>query len=308
MLDFVDNFKIQINYAKFNIRAFMAIKNTVLGDKLTQALEKKNTDINLFVWKGRKVEKDGKFVQEEKKLVDCTEAELRGFYAHCESMLNNESEKDPGRYVLIKITKDQRMRCNTELFLRWLNTEHAIPRFRFLEALNGFFDTNKDQIDPKTFPIGEIIEDCPEEFADIPSSWVHTGCLYQLGHFDKKHLTLSFILKQGVWFTTQESKDLTEKDADGNLRDRLDVVKEKLKLPQAVRIHTKSTGLSYAQLRALINLKSKKYSDLTTDQLRLLRDRILFNLEDEAKAHAKQWEERKRQIEQVCEAKGFTLS
>lgn len=285
----------------------MAIKNTVLGDKLTEAFEKKSTDMNLFVWKGRKIEKDGKFIQEEKKLVDCTLAELRGFYNHCHSMLYNESEKDPGRYVLLRITKNQRTRCNTELFLRWLNTEHSIPRFKFLEALNGFFDTNKDQIDPKTFPIGEIIKDCPEEFSDIPSSWVLDGCLDQLGRFDKKHLTLSFILKQGLWFTTQESKELTEKDANGNLRDRLEVVKEKLKLPQAVRIHTKSTGLSYSQLRALINLKSKKYSDLTTDQLRLLRDRILFNLEDEAKAHAKQWEARMKQIEQVCEAKGFEL-
>lgn len=286
----------------------MANKNTVLGDKLVEALEKKSSDINSFVWKGRKVEKDGKFVQEEKKLLDCTEAELRSFYSHCESMLNNESDKDPGRYVLLRITKDQRVRCNTELFLRWLETEHSIPRFKFLEALRSFLDNHKDQVDPRNFPIGEIVENCPEEFSDIPSNWVLDGCLDQLGRFDKKHLTLSFILKQGLWFTTQESKDLTEKDANGNLRDRLEVVKEKLKLPGTVRIHTKPTGLSYTQLRALINLKSKKYSDLTTDQLRLLRDRILFNLEDEAKAHAKQWETRKSQIEQVCEAKGFTLA
>ena len=124
----------------------MANKNTILGDKLTEAFEKKSSDINSFIWKGRKVEVDGKFVQEEKKLVDCTEKELRGFYKHCESMLYNESERDPGRDTLQRITKDQRLRCNTELFLRWLEVEYGIPRFKFMEALREFLDKHKDKI------------------------------------------------------------------------------------------------------------------------------------------------------------------
>lgn len=279
-----------------------------IKEKLTEALERKNNDINSFVWKGRKVEVNGKFVQSEKFLVDCSENELRGFYAHCDSMLNNESEKDPGRYVLIKLIKDQRMRCNVELFLRWLEEKNALPRFKFLEALKSFLETNKDVVDPETFPIGQIIrEGCPEEFEDIPASLVMEGCLNKLGRFNKKHITLSFILKQGLWFTAQESKDLAEKDANKNIRDRIEVVKERLKLPAAVRIHTNPTGLSYAQLRALINLHSQQYNKLTTDQLTLLRNRILFDLEDDARTHAEQWEARKKQIELVCEAKGYTL-
>lgn len=279
-----------------------------IKEKLTEALERKNNDINSFVWKGRKVEVDGKMVQSEKYLMDCSEHELRGFYAHCDSMLNNESEKDPGRYVLINITKDQRMRCNVELFLRWLEEENALPRFKFLEALQGFLETNKDAVDPATFPIGQILhQGCPEEFEDIPAELVVEGCKDKLGRFNKKHITLSFILKQGLWFTAQESKELTEKDASKNIRDRIEVVKEKLKLPERVRIHTNPTGLSFAQLKSLINLRSQKYSKLDTDQLVLLRDRILFDLEDDARKHAEQWEVRKKQIEAVCEAKGFTL-
>lgn len=279
-----------------------------IKEKLTEALERKNNDINSFVWKGRKVEVDGKFVQSEKYLMDCSEYELRGFYAHCDSMLHNESEKDPGRYVLIDITKDQRMRCNAELLLRWLEEKNALSRFSFLEALRGFLETNKDIVDPATFPIGQILKDgCPAEFEDIPAELVVEACLKKLGRFNKKHITLSFILKQGLWFTAQESKELTEKDASKNIRDRIEVVKEKLKLPATVRIHTNPTGLSYAQLRALINLRSQQYHKLTTDQLNLLRDRILFDLEDDARAHAEQWEVRKKQIEAVCEAKGYTL-
>ena len=44
-----------------------------------------------------------------------------------------------------------------------------------------------------------------------------------------------------------------------------------------------SKGLSYSALRSMVNLKSKKYSDLTTEQLLTLRNRILFALEADVK-------------------------
>lgn len=282
-----------------------------MGSKLAEAIEKKKTDINSFIWKGRKVEVNGQFVQEEVRLVDASERQLNDFFNHCQSMLTNKSEKDPGRYPLLNIIKDQRMRCNAELFLRWLEDPEGVgyPRFKFLEALRGFLDTNKGIVDPDTFPIYKVLnsDQCPTEFADIPCSVILEGCLDRLGRFDKKHLTLSFILKQGLWFTPQESKDLTIKDDNGNVRDRIEVVRENLKLPSAIKIHVNPRGLSYAQLRSMINLKSKKYSDLTSDQLRLLRDRILFSLEDDVRMHAEQWEMRKQQIIQVMQSKGMTL-
>ena len=287
------------------------MSSTYLGTKMAEAIERRKADINSFVWKGRKVEVDGQFKQEEKRLVDCSEAELRSFYDHCQSMLYNKSDKDPGRYVLLGIIKDQRVRCNAELFLRWLEDpeEVGFPRFKFLEALRGFLDTNRETVDPTTFQINGVLksDQCPTEFADIPCSIVLEGCLDRLGRFDKHHLTLSFILKQGLWFTPQESKDLAIKDENGNIRDRIEVVRENLKLPTTIKIHTSPKGLSYSQLRSMINLKSKKYSDLTTDQLKLLRDRILFSLEDDVRWHADQWEERKKQIIKVMESKGYSL-
>ena len=77
-------------------------------EKLASAIDRKNNDINSFIWKGRKQEVNGVLVQEEKRLVDCTEEELRGFYAHCDSMLYNTNKDYPGRYVLLDIIKDQR--------------------------------------------------------------------------------------------------------------------------------------------------------------------------------------------------------
>lgn len=277
-------------------------------EKLASAIDRKNNDINSFVWKGRKQEVNGQLVQEERRLVDCTEEELRSFYAHCNSMLYNTSKDYPGRYVLLDIIKDQKQRCNAELFLRWLEQEKSMPRFRFLEALVAFLDINKDAIDPKEYPIEGTMSGCPKEFGDIPTEIVREGCLDRLGKFNKQHITLTFILKQGLWFTAQESKDLVEKDPKtGQIRDKIEVVKERLGLKSTAPLYVTPKGLSYSQLRSMVNLKSKKYTELTTDQLKVLRNRILYSLADDVKFHIQQWEARKAQIKMVCDAKGFTL-
>lgn len=278
-----------------------------MKEKLAAAIAKKNNDINTFIWKGRKVEVNGQLVQEEKRLVDCSEEELRTFYNHCESMLYNDSKEYPGRYVLLDIIKDQRERCNAELFLRWLEQERSVPRYTFLASLRVFLDNNKG-IDTKEVFISEaLVGDCPTEFARLPIDVVLEGCLDKLGKFNKQHITLTFILKQGLWFTQQESKDLTEKTATGEFREKADVAKERLGLKPSVNLYMTPKGLSFTQLRAMVNLKSKKYSELTTPQLETLRNRILFSLEDEVKFHISQWETRKNQIKMVCDAKGFTL-
>lgn len=286
-------------------------ETTLIGSKLSEALENKKNDINSVIWKGRKVEINGKFYQEEKRLVDCSEEELNEHYDHCNSMLYNKSENDPGRYVLLNIIKDQRNRCNAELFLRWLEDKDGsirISRFSFREALVAFFNKNSN-IDAATFPISRVVnsEQCPSEFENIPSSLILEGCLDRLGKFNKKHITLSFIMKQGLWFAPQETKDFVEKDENGNVRDRIEIVRERLKLPDTIQLKTNPRGLSYAQLHAMVHLKSKKYSDLTTDQLTVLRDKILFVLEDDVRKHANQWEQRKSQIVEVMKLKGYTL-
>lgn len=277
-------------------------------EKLASAIDRKNNDINSFVWKGRKQEVNGQLVQEEKRLVDCTEEELRGFYGHCQSMLYNTNKDYPGRYVVLDIIKDQRQRCNAELLLRWLEQEKNMPRFKFLEALVSFLELNKECVDPKTYPIGGAIGKCPSEFEGIPCEVVREGCLDRLGKFNKQHITLTFILKQGLWFTAQESKDLVEKDPKtGQIRDKIEVAKERLGLKPTSTLYVTPKGLSYAQLRSMVNLKSKKYTELTTDQLRLLRNKILYALEDDVRFHISQWETRMNQIKLVCDAKGYTL-
>lgn len=294
----------------------------MLREKLQAALDKKNSDITRYVWKGRKEEVNGQYVQTEKRLVDCSESELKSFYAHCESMLHNENKENPGRHVLLNIVKDQIVRCNAELFLRYMAEEpRKMPKFVFLTKIREILNNNP-HVDPKEYPISTIVGSCPEEYADIPIDLVMDGCLERLGKFERKHITLTFILKQGIWFTPAESKEITEYREKYNsaekaknipeedkryLADKGSAAKHYLGLNTSVALKINPKGLSLAQMRAMIKLTSAKYSDLTTVQLTTLRNRMLFALEDEVKFHIKQWETREAQILEVAEAQGFSI-
>ena len=111
----------------------------IIEERLKEALAKKENDINSFVWKGQKVKNsNGDFEQTEKRLVDCSVEELKSFYRHCESMLYNTSKDNPGRYALLEIIKEQRLKCNAELFLRWLSEEKGLPKYSFLTSVQEF--------------------------------------------------------------------------------------------------------------------------------------------------------------------------
>lgn len=287
-----------------------------LEDKLKEALDAKNNDITTYVWKGAKEVVNGEKVQSEVRLVDATPEQLNKFYKHCNSMLYSSDRVNPGRYTLLDIIEEQRVNCNVELFLRYLekgdpdNNIVPYPRFSYLQTLRTFLNINKEAL-PKeslsTAPISIAVSDLPKEFSDISISKIIDGCLDTLGRFDKKHITLSFITKLGVWFTPAEMRDLTERLEDGKVRNRLEVIKERLGIKPSIGLKINPKGLNYNELRAMITLKSKKYSELTTDQLLTLRNKVLFRLQADAEFHASQWEERKAQIEKVAASKGITL-
>ena len=293
----------------------------ILGDKIAAAQEAKSNDINTFVWKGPKKEINGKMVQEEILLKDATEEQLKQFLAHCNSMLYSKDKDNPGRYPLLKIIKEQRDKCNAELYIRWLENKYKkdtpsprkeYPRYLYQQDIRTILTNNretfeKDKLDQ--YPIEQITNGVPTEFRDVTIALAQDACLGTLGDFNKKHLSLNFITKLGLWFTPAEMKDLTEKDENGKTRDRLDVIRERHGLKSVVNLYINPKGLTYTELRAMLNLKSKsrKYSDLTTDQLTTLRDRVLFFFEEEVEKHIKQWEERKSQILKVAELKGINV-
>lgn len=292
----------------------------VLGDKLTEAFETKANDVNSFIWLGPKRKTSAGLVQDEIKLMEASGEQLQQFYDQCASMLYNKDKVTPGRYELLKLIGEQRQKCNTELFLRWLENKYQpntpdvrkpYPRFLYLQDINTCLRQNEDALprsEYKTTPINVITKGIPEEFRDITISNVLEGCADSLGVFDRSHLSRKFILQLGVWLTSKELADLTEKDAQGKVRDRLEVIKERHGLKSNVPLRSDHRGLHYSELRAMLNLKSnKKYSELTTEQLCILRDKVLFRFEEKVEFHITQWKERMRQLELVAEAKDVPL-
>ena len=286
---------------------------TALKDKLTEAINAKNNDVKSFVWK---LARNSEGVQEEIKLIDASEEQLNKFYKHCQSMLYSKDKLNPGRFTLLDIIQDQRNKCNVELFLRKLESGaicadgRSYPRYLYRQDLRSFLDANKDQFpysDWGSISIATCTNGLSREFERISIDTVMSACLDQLGMIDTKHITFSFILNMGVYLTPSEMKELTEKDAEGNNRSKLEVIKERLNIKPEVRLTVKPSGLNFTELRAMIGLRPKKYSELTTDQLVTLRDKVLFKLEDEVTFHISQWQERMRQIELVAKTKNITL-
>lgn len=287
---------------------------TVLGDKLGEALSAKANDINNFVWKGPKV--NG--IQEEIRLVDADFYQLQKFYNHCNEMLYNKDSKYPGRVVLKDIVQDQIQRCRAELLIRWLRSEKQYTTTNCLEDLRAIISNNKEELTQdviKTYAIGNIMNGLPIEFERVPISLVMDACLDSLGVLDNSHLTLNFIVKMGLWFTPQEMQKpvadggLYKKDPEtGKAVNRLEVVTKELRLNPSISLRIDNTGLSYAEFRSMCRLKRDKYANLTSDQLRLLSNKVLYRFQDQCEMQAKQWQDKIAEILKVAESKGWDVT
>jgi hypothetical protein len=55
-------------------------------------------------------------------------------------------------------------------------------------------------------------------------------------------------------------------------------------------------------------LKRDKYSNLTTDQLKLLSNKVLYRFQDQCEMQAKQWEDKIREITEVANSKGWDIA
>ena len=283
--------------------------DTLLGEKLKEAIKGKNIDITSFVWKGnKKLDENGKYKQSEKRLTDMNLQELIACYDHCKTMLFNKDVKNPGRYLVLEIIADQKDRCGAELFLRYVEQENGLTRFSLMNMVGTFLSNNKEAFKGVKPILSHLFSNIPNEYEQISLSLIMDGCLDRLGAFNKKHVTRTFVLKQGIWLTPTESKDLVEHDENGKLIDRLTIIRDRLAIKEIETLYINSKGLNFTQMRAMLNLKpNKKYIDLTTMQLETLRYRILFNLEESVKKHISDWEKRMEEIEQVAEFKGFRL-
>lgn len=277
-----------------------------LQEKLFKALKDKEEDVSSYTWKFPKIRSISGTTQKEVRLIDCSAEELKQFYTHAHSMLTSKDKNNPGRLVLLKDIIDQQLRCSTELFLRH-SESIGNSRIAVLDAIRtNIKNNNYGILDTRNLLLSDLLN-VPAEYRSVSIPMIMDGCLDQLGRFDKRHITLSFITKQGLWFTKEEQRDLYELDGEGNERDKKEVIRERLKLSPEIALTITPLGLNYTQFRAMNTLKSRKYSELTTDQLKTLRKRILYNLEDDVKKHIYFWEKKLNELEKVSKSKGIVL-
>ena len=286
--------------------------NKVLGDALQKALDAKKNDYSNFVWKGEKRKDGDKFVQESERIVDMSSERLIECWKHCEKMLHNEDNKHLGRYNVLDEVTDQINKCNVELLLRYFENTYQkrenIPstkRFSLMVSLRQLMSNNTEISDWSIVPISYISEGLPDEFKDISIEDVLKGCTDTLGAFSKQHLTMTFITKMGLWFTKSEENELK---CNSNT-ERLKLAKERLHLPTKLVLRFSEKGLSYHEMRAMLTLpKKQKYSDMTTEQLVTLRNKVLLRLSREIDGHIYSWKRLQKQIELVAKQKNIDLN
>ncbi len=286
--------------------------NNVLGDALQKAFDAKKNDYSNFVWKGEKRKEGDKYVQESEKIVDMTPERLIECWKHCEKMLRNDDAKHLGRYNVLEEVTSQINKCNTELLLRYFENTYqrrenvsATKRFSLMVSLRQLMSNNTEISDWSIVPISHISDNLPDEFKDISIEDVLNGCTDNLGAFNKQHLTMTFITKMGLWFTKAEENELK-----GNSNtERLKIAKERFHLPSKLVLRFSEKGLSYHEMRAMLTLpKKQKYSDMTTDQLVTLRNKVLLRLSREIDGHIYSWKRLQKQIELVAKSKNINLN
>lgn len=286
----------------------------VLGDALQKALDAKKNDFSSFIWKGEKRKEGDKFVQESEKIADMSPERLKECWIHCEKMLRNDNPKNLGRYNVLEEVTSQINKCNTELLLRYFENTYqtrenqsSTKRFSLMISLRQLMSNNPEISDWSKVPISYISDNLPDEFKDISILDVLDGCTDNLGVFNKQRLTMTFITKMGLWFSKYEEKELN--NISNSNTERLKVVKERLHLPSKLVLRLSEKGLTYHEMRAMLTLpKKQKYSDMTTEQLVTLRNKVLLRLSREIDGHIFSWKRLQKQIELVAKSKNINLN
>lgn len=293
--------------------------STTLGDALNEAFKNKKTDYSEFKWKGPKVRNGDKYIQEVVRLIDASPAQLISYYQHCDKMLYNDDPKNPGRYNVFEQVKEEIHKCNVELLVRYFNNNYlagsrpAIGKQDLMMMIlalkhnhTQIDDWSKIKMNMISALESHIPGGIPDEFANISITDLIDGCTNSLGSFDKSHLTMTFIVKMGLWITKAEENEL--KGVGNSNLERLNVAKERLRIPAKLNLRFSDKGLSFHEMRAILTLpKRQRYSDMTTEQLLTLRNKVLVRYLKEVDNHIYSWKQLKRQIELVAKSKNVEL-
>jgi hypothetical protein len=226
-------------------------------------------------------------------------------------MLYNTSPFKPGKCVIKNIIAKTWDSCNTELFVRYLLHECNTSIKTKMDLLTLINDRRNDtEEDILEMPITVLFNGLDPIFERITVSKLMDACFDKLDVLNTKLITERFILAQGIWLTDEEKEDLTERDEKGNIRNRMEVVKERLAgwINPNVHLRISPTGLSFAEFRSLVQLgQMPKISSLSTIALKTLRDKVLLLLDNDLDYHISKWQLLCKNIERVAELRSIEL-
>lgn len=272
-----------------------------LADKLTAAITNKANDINSWSW----INKSGNSI----RFLDMSQEELQRCYNHTTDMLYRKTNYKFGKLEVRKNIKKMYDACNSELLHRYIQHELTVDVFKtnkdILDFINRFKEANGVKNEDK---ITVMFSGLPKEFETLTVGDLLKACLDICEPINRRLISNKFIMSLGIWLTEEEKKDLTEFDSNGKLRPWLQVMKERLFVDGGY-FRVSPTGLSYSELRALLNIEQRaKVSGIPSNTLRLIRDKILLLLDNDLEYHIKKWNIIKGQIEKVAEYKGYKLT
>lgn len=270
---------------------------TEFGEKLQSAI----SSIESLTWK----DKNGADI----KLITAPEEDIQKWYKHCYEMLYNPSLFYPGKYLVRENIYKTWDSCNTELFVRYLIHDcdtNIKTKKDILDYINGHRLIYNEDILNKSISI--LFDGLDPVFQKITVSRLMDACFDKLDVLNKKMITDKFILAQGIWLTDEEKIELTEVDKDGQIRNRMEVIKERLCLNPDVRLRISPTGLSFSEFRSLVKLSSlPKISSLSTIALQTLRDKVLLLLDNDLNYHINKWNTLMSDIQRVAKVRNITL-
>ena len=274
--------------------------DTEFGAKLKKAITAKDNDVNSLVWK----DKTGVNI----RLMDIPQNELKRYHRHCEQMLTNRDIYKPGKLVIRENIQKCWDSCNAELFARYLmhDCETDIKTNKdLLDFINVQRKANNVDVEDS---ISVLFTGLPSIYEKVTVGKLMDVCFDKLDVLNKKMITDKFIIAQGIWLTDEEKQELTELETGGKIRNRMEVIKERLCLNPDIRLRVSPTGLSFAEFRALIQLSDlPKISSLSTIALKTLRDKVLLLLDNDLDYHINKWMKIKKDIERVAEYKNWNL-
>lgn len=273
--------------------------NTEFGEKLQSAIN----SIDSLTWK----DKQGNTV----KLVEATQTDLQKWYNHCWEMLYNVSLYSPGKYKIRENIQHTWDACNTELFVRYLlhecNTELKTKK-DILDYINSKRSNGESDILNESIAV--LFSGLPPIFEKVTISRLMDACFDKLDVLNRKMITDKFIWSQGIWLTDEEKAELTEVQPNGKIRNRMEVIKERLSgyVNADVKLRITPTGLTFAEFRSLVQLAPlPKISSLSTVALKTLRDKVLLLLDNDLDYHINKWATLMKNIERVAEARNIQI-